>query len=133
MPLEYIENEFEDNVDGTVTDHATELMWQQSGSDKYIDYKAAEAYIMDLNRKRFAEYTDWRVPTTEELMSLLEPEKSPNDLFINPVFDKKQSWCWSSDKRSSGAAWHVYFDDGKVYWYYLGSRSYYVRAVRSCQ
>ncbi len=31
-PLKYVNNEFNDNADGTVTDHATGLMWQKSGS-----------------------------------------------------------------------------------------------------
>ncbi|OQX21156.1 MAG: hypothetical protein BWK80_34270, partial [Desulfobacteraceae bacterium IS3] len=38
-PLEYIQNEFEDNRDGTITDNATGLIWQQSGSPNYIYLK----------------------------------------------------------------------------------------------
>ncbi|MCK4391253.1 MAG: protein kinase [Desulfobacterales bacterium] len=127
--LVYVENEFEDNGNGTVTDHATGLMWQQSGSDDYIKYYAADAYIRGLNRKRFGGYIDWRLPTTEELMSLLEPEEQSNGLYIDPVFDKQQWWCWSADKRSSGSAWHVNFNYGYVDWHNLG-HGHYVRAVR---
>ena len=48
----------------------------------------------------------------------------------NPIFDKKQEWCWSSDKCSPGGAWHVNFNYGYVNWLDLRSY-YYVRVVRS--
>jgi len=128
-PRKYIENEFEDLGD-TVLDHATGLTWQKSGSDKLLTYKEARVYIEKLNRQRFAGYNDWRLPTIEELMSLLEPEKQSNGLYINPLFDAKQKWCWSADKRSSGSAWLVRFLDGDVHWYDV-ELNLYVRVVRS--
>ncbi len=30
-PLEYIQNDYKDNGDGTITDHATDLMWREVG------------------------------------------------------------------------------------------------------
>ncbi|MDM8524879.1 DUF1566 domain-containing protein [Desulfococcaceae bacterium HSG8] len=125
-------NEFENNGDGTITDHATWLMWQKSGADYSVTYEKARAYILGLNDKKFAGHSDWRLPTIEELMSLLESEKQSGDLFIDPMFDKKQLWCWSSDKKSPGSAWDVYFNSGFVGWVSLDSL-YYVRGVRSIQ
>lgn len=58
-----------------VLDHASGLMWQQSGSDKQIYYIEVQSYIEVLNRQRFAGYTDWRLPTLEEAISLMEPKK----------------------------------------------------------
>ena len=133
-PLEYIQNDYEDRGE-VVVDHATGLMWQKAGSPNYMIYKDAQAYIRELNTQQFAGYSDWRLPTIPELMSLLEPEKQANDLYINPIFDKTQFWCWSADRlpedeSSSGSAWGVIFDLGVVYWNNL-NLSYYVRAVRS--
>ncbi|MCP4403253.1 MAG: DUF1566 domain-containing protein [bacterium] len=127
-PLEYIQNDYEDRGE-LVFDRATGLMWQKSGSEPE-NYANAEKYVQDLNVKRFAGHKDWRLPTIPELMSLLEPEKQSNDLYINPIFDKRQWFCWSCDKRSSGSAWYVDFDGGYVYWYYV-KNDYYVRVVRS--
>jgi hypothetical protein len=121
-----IKNEFQVNGD-TITDNATGLMWQKSGSPNHMNYDNAKAYIEELNSKNFAGYSDWRLPTVDELTSLLTPEKQSNDLYINPIFDKTQWGCWTSDQRASGGAWLVYFTSGNVYWY--GGTSY-VRAVR---
>jgi tetratricopeptide (TPR) repeat protein len=127
-PLEYIENDFEDRGE-TVMDHATGLLWQKSGSSKWLTYEEAQAYVQKLNQEQFAGHNDWRLPTIDELTSLLEPERQSNGLYINPIFDSKQWWCWSSDRRSPGGAWNVYFDFGSVHWSYL--RLSYVRVVRS--
>ncbi|MDM8525804.1 DUF1566 domain-containing protein [Desulfococcaceae bacterium HSG8] len=124
------ENDFVKSSDGkTVTDRRTELMWQQSGSDDSMNHKNAQEYIRKLNSRQFAGYSDWRLPTVEELASLLESRKV-NGRYIDPVFDKKQQWCWSSDKRVSGVAWLVSFNLGRVSWLYV---YYYVRAVRPRQ
>jgi len=131
-PVEYIENDFQDNKDGTITDRATGLMWQRAGSDNFMKYQKAEAYIEDLNSKKFAGFEDWRLPTIDELASLLTQEKQSHSLYISPIFDATQSWCWTSDQRASGGAWHIYFLFGNVDWYNLNV-NYFVRAVRSVQ
>jgi len=136
-PLEYIRNDFE-NRGEVVVDHATGLMWQKSGSDDYMSYEEAQEYVKKLNRQKFAGYENWRLPTIPELMSLLEPERQSNDLYINPIFDKKQWWCRSADKRqikdedSAKSSWLVYFVNGYVHWNFLNYESY-VRCVRSGQ
>ena len=127
-PLEYIENDFEDNGE-TVIDHATGLMWQKSGSDfKYLE--DVQEYVQELNKKRFVGYNDWRFPTIDELISLINPEKQSNNLHIDTIFDKKQRWCWSSDTRTFRGAFSLTFNGGKVHWTYEFSGRY-VRAVRS--
>ncbi|MCP4107968.1 MAG: DUF1566 domain-containing protein [Desulfobacteraceae bacterium] len=122
-------NSFMNNEDGTVTDTVTGLMWQKSGSDAYITYDKAQAYIDDLNNRKFADYNDWRLPTLEELASLLE-NKEVDGLYIDLKFDRKQKWCWTADKRASGGAWIVYFSYGDVNWRNLVLNDY-VRGVRS--
>jgi hypothetical protein len=107
-------------------------MWQKSGSNDWLPYEKAKAYIDELNSRKFAGYRDWRLPTVDELKSLLMPEKQSDGLYINPIFGKTQRWCWTSDSRASGGAWHVGFPGGDVYWGSLGS-DLYVRAVRSVQ
>ena len=121
--------------DEMVVDEATGLMWQKSGSDTSLTYKEAQSYIMQLNAQQFAGYSDWRVPTIQELMSLLEPTEKNDDLYIEQVFDKTQRYCWSADRMEESEhsfcpAWYVNFNYGYVYCYPVGS-NLYVRAVRS--
>jgi len=136
-PLKYIKNDYADQGK-VVLDRATGLMWQKAGSPKRLDYQDAQKYIENLNTTKFAGYDDWRMPTIPELMSLLEPEKQSNGLYLNPIFEKPKEypWYWSADKRrekgegSAESAWFVYFYGGVVYWGNLSNYSY-VRGVRS--
>ena len=134
-PIRYVENQFEDKGD-VIVDRATGLMWQKSGSREPLTYEEARKYIDQLNRKRFGGYDDWRLPTIEELLSLVEPELSSEYLYLDPVFDSRQKWVWSADlwhiqdEEASGSAWNVYFSSGNVHWLFLNSLSY-VRAVRA--
>ena len=114
------DNNFVDNNDGTVTDMATMLMWEKSGSIRSIDYDRSNAYIKLLKRERFAGYSDWRLPTLEELVSLLEKGEQKG-VHIDPVFDNKQIRCWTVDQYDIGkqpfvveAVWIVNFQDGKL-------------------
>lgn len=124
------ENDYMDNGDGTVTDRATGLVWQRSGSGRYNSYTGARQYVKDLNHQRFAGHSDWRLPTLEELCSLVESREMNENLYIQPFFDTKQLWCWSRDLGSSGFVWGVSFGAGRVYPFSLNGL-YYVRAVRS--
>lgn len=140
--LEYIENDFEDQGE-VILDHATGLMWQKSGSDNYLPYEKAQSYIDELNQKQFGGYNDWRLPTISELMSLLEPEirwlagtdrYMSTNLYLNPIFDNKQRWCWSADKRPlsevyQDSAWCVSFHHKLVIWGGMDGFSY-IRGVR---
>ena len=104
-----IDNEFAVQMNGKVVyDAATGLSWQQSGSSS-MTFKKAEAYIQKLNREDYGGYSDWRLPTLEEAMSLMEPKKLNGNLHIDSKFDKTQSWIWTADKKSASSAWVVYF------------------------
>jgi serine/threonine-protein kinase len=106
-------------------------MWQQSGSRDSINYADAKKYIRDLNQQRFAGHNDWRLPTLEEAMSLMEPTKH-GELYLDPIFDRTQRWIWTADKESAGRAWDVNFYVGLCGHYDFGGYDD-VRAVRSGQ
>jgi CHAT domain-containing protein len=120
--------------DKVVVDNATGLMWHQSGTDdRMSQYKAKERAEM-LNIEGYAGYHDWRLPTVEEVVSLLESSKKNGKLYIDPVFSKKQRWIWTGDKTDydSEAAWFVSFSNGYVSRGSISiSYGYYVRPVRS--
>jgi len=127
-PRTYIKQNFEVQGD-VVLDHGTGLTWQKSGAANSMTYQDAQAYIEKLNRERFAGYSDWRLPTVAELLSLLTRDKQSHGLYLNPSFDTTQTWCWSADKTASASAWGVGFSSGRLYWSLLYDRNY-VRGVR---
>jgi nucleoside 2-deoxyribosyltransferase len=112
-----------------VIDHATGLTWQQSGSSNAVAYANAEKYVRDLNAKKFAGYNNWRLPTLEEAMSLMEA-KEMEGLYIDPVFDRTQRYIWTADKAdSAGVAWVAGFGYGRCY-PHLVTNGDFVRVVR---
>jgi len=118
--------------DKIVIDEASGLIWQQDGSSDSMDFDSAKNWINNLNKKGYAGYHDWRLPTLEEAMSLLEPKKLNKDLYIDPVFDSKQRRIWTSDPYSgaAGAQWVVLFSLGTCLNDYLSNYDPCVRAVR---
>ncbi len=129
-----LQNQFnllEINGDDIIIHIETGLMWQQSGSEAYMEFKNAEQWIIELNRNGFAGFHDWRLPTLEEAMSLMEPEQA-NGLCSSPIFDDKQTWIWTADRSAgeSQIAWVVNFLGGYCSWSYIDKNKFYVRAVR---
>ncbi|MFP3869778.1 MAG: SUMF1/EgtB/PvdO family nonheme iron enzyme [Syntrophobacteria bacterium] len=116
--------------DMVVFDRATGLVWQQSGSETYMEWEGAHTYIQRLNERRFANFAQWRLPTVEELASLVESQKRNGRLYIDPAFDPHQGWCWSSDRRGEGCAYLVSYYHGMIDWKFSCGRVF-VRAVAS--
>jgi hypothetical protein len=82
----YGRNHFVDNGDGTVTDTATGLMWQQADSGRGMDWAAALSYARSL---RLGGRSDWRLPSAKELQSIVDYTRSPDktgSAAIDPVF-----------------------------------------------
>ena len=124
-------NNYELQRNGQVVyNHASDLMWQQSGSQKYMNFDDAKKYVSQLNREGFAGFNDWRLPTLEEAMSLMEPSQKNDDLYIEKVFDKIQKWIWTSDLFSASSAWVANFNFGDCFSLDFNSFNFYVRAVR---
>jgi len=117
-----------------IIDQATGLMWQQGGSNEEMFLKDAETYLLSLNENGHAGFSDWRLPTVEELASLLEAIGAHDNLFIDQRFDSQQTACWSSDSTRNTikliATWIVNFRQGGIdsdTW----RNKYFARAVRS--
>lgn len=114
-----------------IFDAATGLMWQRGGSSYSMWYNEAENWIKELNDCNYAGYNDWRFPTLEEAMSLMNYESKKNGLYIDPVFDNIQLWIWTSDlSENASRVWVVFFNYGSCYVNCFDFNNY-VRAVRS--
>jgi len=119
---------FIDNKDGTVTDIRTGLMWQQESSPTICIFKDAETYCKELI---LAGYSDWRLPTREELKDLAEPMHYWIDhIAIDTQYfpDTKPKFYWSSSPFGDLGS-GVEFEWGDPYSRYLSDKGN-VRAVR---
>lgn len=69
---------FKDNRDGTVTDTLTGLIWTKNANiaGKAMTHIDALEYIKELNSKKMLGYNDWRLPTIEELGSLIVKDRT---------------------------------------------------------
>jgi hypothetical protein len=135
--------------DGLVKDPTTGLMWMrcslgqnwdgQSCSGKAEEYTWQEAMTVPKHFE-YAGYSDWRVPTIDELKSLIycdigdgnkcsDNAKRPT---IRDEFPNTPSDFWSSSPHAYGSnyAWVVYFGYGNSNYGYKVSDYVHVRLVR---
>jgi len=87
---DYGENDFTGNVDGTISDNATGLMWSQEDSGRGMDWEDALAWVEEKNAENYLGYSDWRLPDAKELQSIVDYSRSPDttsSAAIDPVFD----------------------------------------------
>ena len=126
---------FTDNKDGTITDNKTGLVWIKdhdaiSGFNKRMNWTEAIEACKNLD---YAGHKDWRLPTREELESILDLTK--HEPAADPVFKTHtDDWYWTSTPTawSRGGAWYVGFSSGHVGGYGKDVGNY-VRPVRSSQ
>jgi len=113
-----------------VIDHTTELMWHQAGSSDYFNFKKANKWLKTINKKSYAGFDDWRLPTLEEASSLLE-FGAKTSKFIHTIFDDKQWGTWTGDRSDKGLAWIVTYVNGTISEVQAGTPATFVRPVRS--
>ncbi|MBU1566482.1 MAG: DUF1566 domain-containing protein [Proteobacteria bacterium] len=99
-PSGSFENSFERLNDEVLIDKKTNLVWQIKGSQKKLTMYAAKQYIKKLNSSKYAGNSDWRLPSIEELASLMK-KNVDNGYYLDPSFSKRQSKCWSNDEAPS--------------------------------
>ncbi|MFT5661093.1 MAG: hypothetical protein ACI9TV_001739 [Sulfurimonas sp.] len=99
-----------DDVNGTVIDNVTNLMWQDDAVTSFLTWKAAETLCSGLVLDG---YKDWRVPTRKELVSLIDyGHYYPS---INPIFQhtgEDHHWTSTTLTGNTDRGWIVYFSDG---------------------
>lgn len=113
-----------------VIDQKYNLMWQHKGSVRQMPILDAYKYIKQMNTEKYAGFDDWRLPTLEEALSLMAPQKHL-DLYLDPIFDQLAGRIWTADRHiiSYTRYWVVNFDSGSYYGYSSGK--FFVRAVRT--
>ena len=115
-PAGGFKNSLVDNGDGlTVSDRATGLMWQRGGYD-ITSIRNLKKIVSEINQAKLAGYGDWRLPTIEEALSLLEPRENFKGVYLHPCFSKKEPYIFTADERRPGGYWFVDFKQATAYW-----------------
>jgi hypothetical protein len=99
----------------TVIDQRTGLMWQRGGLD-IASLRTMNKMIEKLNEEGFADHHDWRLPTLEEAMSLLEPERNDKGIYLNSNFSREQPFIFVAAQRTPGGYWFVDYKQGSAFW-----------------
>lgn len=99
----------------SIVDCTTDLMWQRGGLD-LCSIRKMNREIEALNTKGFAGYHDWRMPSLEEAMSLMEPLPNTKGIHLHPCFSKEIPFIFVTAKRSPTGYWFVDYKQGRVYW-----------------
>jgi hypothetical protein len=102
---------------GTVLDTRTSLMWASKDNGRNINWRDAKNYC---NNYRGGGYTDWRMPTQDELAGLYDNSKSYTakldyEVHITELIKLSTSYSWASETRGSEAA-SFFFQDGQGDW-----------------
>jgi hypothetical protein len=98
-----------------VIERRSGLMWQCLGLD-IGSIRMINKRIADLNGEGFAGFSDWRLPTMEEALSLLEPRKNSKDNYLHPCFSAEQPFVFVAAQRKPGGYWFVDFKQGRAFW-----------------
>lgn len=123
-------NDFVDNGDGTVTDQATGLTWQQVDSGRAMTWQEAIGYAENLE---YAGHSDWRLPNAKELQSIVDYSRAPDaadpamrTAAIDPIFSltETESYFWTGttlrEDRNGQGIGAVYIAFGRAMGYMFG-------------
>ena len=83
-------NNLIDNLDGTITDNATTLMWAGNDSGSGMNWEEALDWVQEMNDANYLGYNDWCLPNVKELQSIVDYTRSPNttnSAAIDPLFN----------------------------------------------
>lgn len=129
--------------DLTVKDKKTGLMWTRDANivGGVEPLYEAKDYIKRLNKQKYAGYTDWRLPSKEELVTLIDYAKGKGyKKDFHQVLNKvgfrnvQEVSYWSSTyARNTAGAWVVSMFGGNVVAYNIETSDFNVWPVRAGQ
>jgi serine/threonine-protein kinase len=106
-PRSYGSYRFEDRGGNLLECLDSGLLWQRKGAGFPLTWNKAHRYIDYLNEKQWQGFRTWRLPTAEELGSLLRPPTLLRDFCFDSYFSHDIHWIWSSDTCTKSKAWVV--------------------------
>jgi len=98
-------------VNGTVLDTKTNLMWAAKDNGSNINWPNAKSYCENYSG---GGYTDWRMPTQDELAGLYDTVKtyksdSGPDVHLTGLIRLSYAWVWASEAYNSYGTSFIFF------------------------
>ncbi|WP_136799663.1 protein kinase domain-containing protein [Desulfosediminicola ganghwensis] len=104
-PIQWFDHPLETINPHLLQDPVTGLWWQRCGSGFALDWQQAHEYVEHLNLNNFQAKSNWRLPTVEELVSILRAPTAYREFCLPPQFEPGLHWLWSADHCTQKAAW----------------------------
>lgn len=130
---------FNDQGNGTLIDTYTGLMWKKClegqtgercvGQALRIEWSGTAKIVQSVNHDKFAGHTDWRLPTLDELNSIVEKRCVGPAANLELFPGLSAIGLWSSNQ-SDSLAWSIDFEKGRAYENFKGA-GMYIRLVRN--
>lgn len=115
---------FIDNDENTIIDMKRRLIWLKQDSwqltGNWLNWVQSRDYALELNKKNFAGYKDWRMPSTEEARSLFDKTQENQDHMgqkacLMNLFPKGFGFlCWTKETRTKTQAVRFNFRKGGI-------------------
>jgi pimeloyl-ACP methyl ester carboxylesterase len=116
-----------------VFDNVTGLMWQSYTSDIDFTWEQAFSYVNSLNSSGLCGYHDWRLPSVNELQSIIDYSTTPS-IDVSFFSNAKSDYYWTSTSYAVDLdyAWSINFYNRLQTSRYKNNYSY-IRLVRKEQ
>jgi len=116
QPAVYQPNAFRRRGESCLEDRSSGLIWLVKAPPLALSWEEAWSYAASLSEEPGNQAEPWRLPTVEELLTLLQPRFRPEDFCVPAVLGGQKRCLWSADERTCSAAWFVDAENGSVLW-----------------
>jgi serine/threonine-protein kinase len=106
-PRQYVVQDFEVVGPLVAFEKNSRLYWQRRGAGFTLDWQQAKEYVQHLNANNWQGRSSWRLPTLEEVLTILNPPLHGVSCSSWPLFDTSVHWLWTSDHCTKKQAWMV--------------------------
>ena len=106
-PLRYAVQEFEEVGSLVAFEKNSGLYWQRRGAGFTLNWQQAKEYVYHLNSINWHGRNSWRLPTLEEVLTILKPPLHGVSCSSWPLLDDTIHWLWTSDHCTKKLTWTV--------------------------
>ena len=106
-PLRYAVQEFEVVGPLVAFEKNSGLYWQRRGAGFTLDWQQAKEYVSHLNNINWQGRNSWRLPTLEEVLTILNPPLHGVSCSSWSLLDNTIHWLWTSDHCTKKQTWMV--------------------------